>query len=243
MINLMHLILSSLLFINLSAHAEEGPAWYKRKKEVIEQKKKEAEEKASEKPVDPNSTAEISENKTPPPDQNYLFKSEGHTDAFGIDFGMLTQPVISGNIMHLQYGMGWWWKPNLVFSGIGRLGGMLSETFVFMMVSIGPELRWFITQHWMVATNISLQYSQGLTRVPQAHIPPPPNPDHLDARYGVSGTANVAYMFWPNRKLGIGPIIGATYGFQRERQYLNLTLGITFQSGRPDYNGDLTSTW
>lgn len=243
MIKVMNLILASLLLVSLSSYAEEGPAWYKRKKEVIEQKKQEELEKASEKPVDPNSTTEISQNKTQPPDQNYLFKSEGHTDAFGIDFGKLNQNVISGTILHIQYGMGWWWKPNLVFSGLGRLGGMLSETFVFMMVSLGPELRWFATQHWMIATNVSFQYSQGLTRVPAAHIPPPPDPNHLDARYGVSGAAGVAYMFWPNRTMGIGPMISATYGLQRERTYSNISFGITFQSGRPNYTGDLTSTW
>ena len=235
--------LISILLLSLSTYAEEGPAWYKRKKEVIEQKRQEAEERAAEKPIDPTSTAEISQNKTPPPDQNYLFKSEGHTDAFGFDIGKLDQPVITGTILHLQYGMGWWWKPNLILSGLGRFGGMLSQTFVFMMVSIGPELRWFVTQHWMFTTNISIQYSQGITRVLATHIPPPPDQVYLDARYGVSGTAGVAYMFWPNRTLGIGPTLSATFGTQRERAFTNLMLGITFQSGRPNYTGDLTSTW
>ncbi len=224
------------------AHAAD-PAWYKRKKEVQVQKQKEAEEKANEKPIEAGSTAELSQNTAAPLDTNFLFKSEGHTDAFGLDYGKLNQDVISGTILHVQYGMGWWWKPNLVFSGVGRLGGMLADTFMFMMVSLGPELRYFLTQHWMFAGSIALQYSQGFTRVPATHIPPPPSEAYINARYGISGGVSAAYMFWPNRTLGIGPIASAYYGTQSDRTFMIFSLGITFQSGRPNYTGDLTSGW
>lgn len=236
--------LTTLLLLGLFCPkpAQAEPSWYKRKKEVVEEKAREEEMKASEKPVEMK-PVELTPKKEETHETNYLFKKKGLSDSFGFDFGKLIQNELNGYMASIQYGMGWWWKPTMTLSGFVRFGGTFSKTFVFMMASFGPQLRYFPNRNTVLGVLTGYQFSQGLTRVSATHLPPPPNPRTLAARHGLMGGVHAGYLFWPTKSLAMGPVFNAIAGIQDERKFLLLTLGITFQSGRPDYKGDVTELW
>lgn len=230
------------------------PGWYRKKKDDARKEAEEAAAKEAEMPIvgeeggklapAPASSElgkiESDEKKAKAEYPSLLFKREGVTASLTAGIGSLSQPEIQGFPVSLSYAMGWWWKPDLVLSGFGRAEGLFSNTFNFLVLSLGPQLRWFATRSWAFTGNIGYAFSEGLSRVGAAHIPPPPRDTALTARRGLLFTAQAAYLFWNRRDLAVGPTASATIGSQGERSYFEFMLGFTYQDGRPNYTGDLT---
>ena len=242
-------ILLALVFALASpVHAEE-PGWYQHKKKTDEKKQQEEQEKAAEKPVvsgpqsDQTSFTQLSANESAPPETNLLFNKKGLTDSLSLDYGSLIQADVGGGQTSLQYGVGWWWKPNLALSGFIRGSMVLETSFLYMQISLGPEIRYFISKDWAVTGLLGYGFSQGLTRVEASAIPPPPNPDTLNLRSGPVLGAQIAYLFWTKRDLAIGPALSYWYGSQGERSQQAIVFGLTYQGGRPNYNGDVTGAF
>jgi hypothetical protein len=139
--------------------------------------------------------------------------------------------------------MGWWWQPKMSFGFTAKAAGVFQETFVLMFVALGPQLRYFVSQHWAVTGMAGFGLTQGLSRVPQTNVPRPPSSAELGARRGIIGQAQLAYFFWPKKSHAFAPTLTFMAGSQSERSFSAIALGLTYQSGRPKYDGDVTSTW
>lgn len=240
---------------------EEGalPSWYKKKKTDKareEQERREDELRKQElpeigapgRPGMPESGAtQETELSAPEPDKNTsdnrLFKNDGLTGAAMLGVGKVSQPEFSGTALMGGYGMGWWWKPNLVLTAMGRASVIMDETYFFMLISIGPQLRFFPSKRLAFGIEAAYGYSVGLSRVNAAHLPTPPDSAALAARRGPLFGANAAYLLWPKRDLGVGPVVSFRKGTQGERSVFEVMAGITLQDGRPSYTGDLTKDW
>jgi hypothetical protein len=107
-----------------------------------------------------------------------------------------------------------------------------------MMVTLGPQLRYLHNKRWSVVGSVGYTYSHGLNREKEKRLPV--TESALRARHGPSFGVQTTYMFWPKRDMGLGPTAGFWYGIQDERTATQITLGLTFLAGRPNYTGDVT---
>jgi hypothetical protein len=227
----------------------DAPAWFKRKKDTEEGERRQEELKASEKAAvggaDPPPAAgdaafsTLTQDDRPAPQTNLLFKSAGLTESFDLGAGSLSQDDLAGFSFTPAFAMGWWWTPRLIAS-VGLSGLVqLKETYVFGLLALGPKVRWLLGERWILGAGIGYGVSQGLSRVPQSHIPPPPGDPVLEARLGPSASLQAGVLFWPRRDLGIGPSVTYTIGKHAERSFSIVTVGISYQSGRPNYTGSV----
>jgi hypothetical protein len=116
---------------------------------------------------------------------------------------------------------------------------MLKEEYLFLMVSLGPQLRYFVTRNLAITGWFGYGVSQGLSRVPTYHLPPPPTDTALQARRGFLYGGQIAWMFWAKRDLAIGPAINYWHGTMGERTFSLLSFGVTYQSGKPNLTGSV----
>lgn len=258
------LLATLALFSPPSALAEEGPKWFKKKTQIQQQKAAEEAAKAAEKPIvgEPedglaSETTDVSGKPKPKPgdepaavsdlsgtpekkqSSSTLFSSRGLTDSLGLDYGTLKQPVIDGKLLSAQYGLGWWWTPQFTIGLFARAGMMLKNEYLFMMVMVGPQARYFLTKNLAITAFAGFNFTQGLSRVPANHIPLPPADTELRARRGLAIGGQVAWLFWPKRDLGLGPAITYWRGSSGERSFSLLTFGFTYQSGKPNLSGSV----
>lgn len=180
-------------------------------------------------------------NQKPKADTNLLFKAAGVTDSLNLEAGRLIQPQLSGIAYTLQYGMGWWATPRIVASPFARVTAVFESNFTFFQVTAGVQGRYFITQNWVAGALAGFGGGQGLSRLPEARVPLPPSDETLATRFGLLAGIHGAYLFWPSRSFGVGPAVAVYVGSQGERSQVMYTIGVTFQSGRPAYDGDLTA--
>jgi|GEM_PF-5522491 len=233
-----------------TAHAD-APAWYERKKKVEQEKKQEAATKAAEKPaIGPGSSAPgvpqistLSQPEGPPAGTNLLFKKGGLNESLSLEFGQLKQPVITGRASTLSYTMSWWWTPRLTFGPTVKATGIFDLTYAYMFVQLGPQARWFMSRRWNLTGFTLFGVSRGLSRVEQSHIPGPPDTVALRARKGLAIGAELTHLFWVSRNFSFGPTLGFWKGKQGERTWSMMTIGITYQSGRPEYGGSVIDDW
>lgn len=258
------LLATLALFSPPSALAEEGPKWFKKKTQIQEQKAAEEAAKAAEKPIvgepedglatettdesgktkakaasdEPTAASDLS-GKQEKKEASTLFSSRGLTDSLGLDYGTLKQPVIDGKLLSAQYGLGWWWTPKFTIGLFARAGMMLKNEYLFMMVMLGPQARYFLTKNLAITGFAGLNFTQGLSRVPTTHIPVPPSDTELRARRGLAVGGQIAWLFWPKRDLGLGPAITYWRGSSGDRSFSMVTFGFTYQSGKPNLSGSV----
>jgi hypothetical protein len=252
---LRRLLLSLALVLALTAAppARAQPAWYTKKKSDEQQQKQDDAVKAQEQPAiggapptpgEASSASPFSELQSSPPakvlDSNLLFRAAGLTESLCFDYGHLSQPEINGGLMSLQSSIGWWWRPDLIVGVFGRPAMIFEDTYLFMLISVGPEVRFMANSHWQISAHFGYAFSETLTRVADTHIPPPPSDQTAAARDGWAYGGQVAYLMWTRRDLALGPSLAYWGGTQRERTFSAITIGITLQDGRPNYTGDVT---
>jgi hypothetical protein len=227
------------------SNSDAQPSWYKKQQQDRKKKADEAAKKAAEKPVISNdatpSFSELSSATPKPPPPHLLFKEAGLTDSATFDYGYLSQQQINGLVLSGQYALGWWWTPELVFGFYGRISGDWNDEYLWFLFQVGPQIRWFFDKNWELTLNLGWGVSEGLSRVAASHIPTPPDSTELGARNGPIVGLQIGRLGWSKRDLAIGPMLGVWFGKQDERTFTMITLGITFQDGKPDYSGgDLT---
>jgi len=226
------------------------PDWFKRKKQVEEKKAIEAERKDQELPVI-GIGAEDDIEKSPlsdltphveqeAPETFLLFKRKGFTDSFGLGIGWLSQQDINGLSIASRFSAGWWAYPDLILSPAAEVHLILTSTYLFMLIAVGPQVRWFYKKSLALTGFVSFAFSQGLSRVDESHVPPPPSFQSLGARRGIFGTVQLAYLSWLTQAVAFGPVLNLSIGIQSERTITVIALGLTYQSGKPNYTGDVT---
>lgn len=242
-------ILCSAAFLGRAPFTYADPVWYQHQKQVEKQKEEEKEEQDQEKPIvgpdspvtDPNAVMQLSAATKPPEQTNLLFKSAGLTDSFHLLYGSLNQTGVNGGTLGLQFGMGWWWQPHIILGFFGQSNVVVGNTYFFTMLSVGPQIKVFLKNRWLLTGDVGYAYSQGLITVPTAHIPPPPDAGVIGARQGMMFDASAAYLVWLKHSFGLGPIFSYSTGWQSERGFSVISVGILIQDGRPNYSGDLTN--
>lgn len=228
-----------------------APGWFRRKKEIKREEEAEKTRKAQEAPAldqaqgqsGPPPVSALSTDTRPPPPTNLLFRREGITEMITLDLGRLNQSAsaLSGLAFSLQLKFGWWWFPKLVVGPSARASGFLRDTHGFMQVTVGPMVRWLVDPNWFWSLYAGWGLSNGLNRVPETNIPPPPASSQLATRRGPLFGTTIGYVFWGRRDFAIGPLLGLWKGSQDERSQFALTLGVGIQGGRPNISGDVTA--
>lgn len=231
----------------------EGPSWYNKKKQDESEKKEEEAQKESEAPVvggdsgdmgaDTGQLAPIAGRKEEkkPVVTSHFFKASGLTDSIGLGGGYLSQPDLPGKFLSFDYSMGWWANPELAVSPYLQGFTALESSYIFVLFGAGIKIRYFLTKNWPFSGYFGWGLSQGFSRTPQSVLPYPPNQDQLAARRGTNVSLQAAYLYWSKRTFGIGPSFTVTFGSQTERTFFAFSLGMTFQSGRPNFVDDLTA--
>lgn len=229
------------------------PSWYQRKKAEEQRRLQYEQQLEQEKPVIGKEGSTVAQPKTvelsapPEPEKkpstpSLLFDKRALTASFDAGLSYLSQDTVNGLPISVLYGMGWWWKPDLILSGFGLVDAIFTSTHIYSTISVGPQLRYFLDDHWALTGRVGFQVSQGFSRVEATHIPPPPTQTALDLRSGLNLTAQVSRMFWLKRDLAVGPYVATRVGFQSERTYFEFSLGFTYQDGKPNLSGDLLET-
>lgn len=237
--------IAALVVLAIPQPASAEPAWYQRKKKVDEQKEEERVRKETEKAVvgegeNDGAAFQLSVDKSPPPETFLLFRDAGKTESLSLDLGHMNQPELPGITLAAQYGFGWWALPNLILDFSARISGTLGDTYVYVLGALGPQVHFVPNKHVIMSAFAGFGISQGLTRVQQASVPPPPSEQALAGRTGFVFNARLGYLFWKNREMGIGPAFSLSLGTQGERSFQSYSIGVTYQGGRPNYTGDVT---
>lgn len=228
------------------------PSWYKKKKKDQAVAAEEQAVKDAEKPAVSGDASEgdqktvfseLTKEEAPKYERYLLFKRAGMTDSLGFHYGTLDQPDLPGRTFNADYSMGWWATPFMVASMSVQGSTIFDSGYIFMMFVAGPKFRYFLKKNVAVTGFVGYGVSQSLSRANKANLPYPPGHIAYGARQGFQGTAQLAYLFWPKRDVGFGPALTFWGGNQSERRYWMITLGITYQAGRPPYGGDLTGAW